>query len=532
MEFTTAITSVTVFSHGARVVRRGQVHVPAGLIELTVSNLPESIVQDSLRVSGRGSAQAKLLGVDLRKIYLAAPIEAEQLALQNRLETLQQQKRTLELQNRLVVAQQEYLLNTLKAGAEQLPRGLAFGRSEVATGQELLSVSSSAITEADNRLLELERSQQDVCKELEQVQEQIANLGNNDIEKGYSAIIMMQVGQAGIVEVDLTYRVPGASWTPLYDIRMVEGTDPSVELSYLAEVVQSTGEAWDEVELTLSTAREHALTTIPELDPWYLHAEQPEGMSERSVNLKRAMPMAAPSPGLGAGLPMMYMEAEPVSPLEVSMAEILTSGPAVTYRTPQRITVPPDGTNHKTTVAILALQPKLDYVTAPKLEEAAYRRATVINTSAYHLLAGSANLFWGDEFLGKVTIKDNAPNESFELSLGVEERIKVTRKPNLRAVEKVMLRDIRKLRYGYEIELTNLMDTTIPLVLREQLPVSAHEKISVQQEEVRPAVSDRSDLGLMEWRLSLAAQGKQVISYTFTIQHPRDMTVTGLPPED
>lgn len=119
MELTTAITFVTVFSCGARVVRRGRAQVPAGPIELTINNLPDTIVEDSLRVSGRGSAQAKLLGVDLRKIYLAVPVEAKQLELQNRLETLQQQKRTFELQNRLLVAQQEYLLNTLKAGAEQ-----------------------------------------------------------------------------------------------------------------------------------------------------------------------------------------------------------------------------------------------------------------------------------------------------------------------------------------------------------------------------------------------------------------------------
>jgi uncharacterized protein (TIGR02231 family) len=531
VELTTAITFVTVFSCGARVVRRGRAQVPAGPIELTINNLPDTIVEDSLRVSGRGSAQAKLLGVDLRKIYLAVPVEAKQLELEDRLETLHRQKRTFELQNRLLTAQQEYLLNTLKAGAEQLPRGLAFGRSQVATGQELLRVSSGAISEADNKLLELERLQQDVDKELEQVQEQIANLGGSDSDEGFNAIIMMQVGQAGMVEVDLTYRVPDASWTPLYDIRLLEGTEPQVELSYLAEVAQISGEAWDEVELTLSTAREHALTTIPELDPWYLYAEQPKSANERPFNLKRAAPMAAPSPGMAAGLPM-YLESAPISPLEADMAEISSSGPAVTYRTPQRITVPADGTSHKTTVAVLTLQPKLDYVTAPKLEEAAYRRATVVNTNAYQLLAGSANLFWGEEFLGKTALKSVAPNESFELSLGVEERIKVTRKPNLRAVEKVLLRDVRKLRFGYEIELVNLMDSTQSLVLREQLPISAHEKITVQPDEMHPAVSDRSDLGLMEWRFELAAQASQVVSFAFMIQHPRDMTVTGLPSED
>jgi hypothetical protein len=41
--------------------------VPVGTIELTISNLPDTVDEESLRVSGRGSAKTKLLGVDLSK---------------------------------------------------------------------------------------------------------------------------------------------------------------------------------------------------------------------------------------------------------------------------------------------------------------------------------------------------------------------------------------------------------------------------------------------------------------------------------
>lgn len=61
--------------------------VPAGPIELTINNLPDTIIEESLRVSGRGSAQARLLGVDLRKIYLAVPVEAKQLDYKAALKT-------------------------------------------------------------------------------------------------------------------------------------------------------------------------------------------------------------------------------------------------------------------------------------------------------------------------------------------------------------------------------------------------------------------------------------------------------------
>ncbi|MFN8374823.1 MAG: hypothetical protein U0694_18330 [Anaerolineae bacterium] len=75
----------------------------------------------------------------------------------------------------------------------------------------------------------------------------------------------------------------------------------------------------------------------------------------------------------------LSMPAAAPAPLaEIAQASISSSGGGtspVTYRVEKPIAVPSDGTPHKTTVTVLNLSVKLDYLTVPKLADRAYLRA-------------------------------------------------------------------------------------------------------------------------------------------------------------
>ena len=58
-------------------------------------------------------------------------------------------------------------------------------------------------------------------------------------------------------ELKLMYQVSNASWTPFYEARLTSGTDakePGLDLTRRASITQQSGEAWQDVALTLSTA--------------------------------------------------------------------------------------------------------------------------------------------------------------------------------------------------------------------------------------------------------------------------------------
>jgi len=180
-------------------------------------------------------------------------------------------------------------------------------------------------------------------------------------------------------------------------------------------------------------------------------------------------------------------------------------------------------------VARFALAPELDYVTAPRLAEAAYRRAQNINDSPYLLLPGAANLFAGDEFIGATRLDLTAPAEKFELYLGVDDRIKVKRELKRRDVEKTIIGGKRRLHFGYEITLENLTSGEAALLLHDQMPASKSEDIKVRLESAEPKPSEQSELNLLDWKLTLAPKAKQVVRFDFGIEAPQGLNITGLP---
>ncbi|MCA9957253.1 MAG: DUF4139 domain-containing protein, partial [Anaerolineales bacterium] len=203
-----------------------------------------------------------------------------------------------------------------------------------------------------------------------------------------------------------------------------------------------------------------------------------------AAKMEMMMADAAPAP----------IEPEPAVEAEMVSAEVQSEGTAVTFTAPGSTDIPNDGSPHKTVLQQIRLEPKLDYLTIPKYNDTAFRRATVKYDQSGPLLPGSASLFVGTEYIGQTHIKFTAQGDELELLLGVEDRITVERKLARRDVDKKLLRDQRELRYGYTIEVKNLLPTEAAVVVKDHIPVSRHEQIKVKLDSVRPQPTEQTDL--------------------------------------
>ena len=318
----------------------------------------------------------------------------------------------------------------------------------------------AARLDAEN--LELLAGKRALERRIEQLTSQLDQMRGARPRERYSALAEVEVSQAGELALELSYVVSGAGWKPLYDLRLSEqDAGPVLEVGYLAQVTQQSGESWEAVSLTLSTARPALAATVPELEPWYIQPvvrPVPRAASQaccgcqgnaRSVDEIRG---CAGADGIGSWRRAVY-EAKDAT------AHVEQSGAAISYGVPGKVSIPADGAPHKVTVARYSLPPKLDYVSAPGLVPAVYRRAKAVNASPYTLLAGKANLFAGDEFIGATDLELTAPQGEIELFLGVDDRVKVERELKRREVDKTILGGKRRIRYGYEIRLENLLES-------------------------------------------------------------------------
>ncbi len=514
------ITSSTVFKDRARVTRVQRVNLVAGAHKVDFSDLPLSLLSASLRASGKGTAKAKLLGVTSRQEnYLETPAEAAR-ELEEKI--LKIEDSDMELLAKIGVLEKERVsLDALAAQSEMWARGIALRNRNPKEQGDVFDFISERQNKINDQRLKIERERRELAKELDRLRRELKGAQSARPKQRYVATVEVEVTQAGDLDVELTYMVTGAGWSPLYDLRL---KDAFLEVTYLAQVTQNTGEDWNNVALTLSTAQPSLSLTIPEMDAWYIAQRYLVHPAPQPMRAKSA-PMLAAAP---APMPESARE-EPEAIMEIESATVSESGVSLSYSLSSRADVPGNNDPRKVVIASFNLKPNFDYVTAPKIESVCFRRAKVKNESAYSMLKGNAQLFEGDDYLGATTLEFVAPNQEFELALGADERLRVERELTLRFVDKNFMGDKRQIRYGYKIEIENLRDAAQTIFVRDHIPLPRDEQIKVKLEASEPKPSEQSDLNQLEWKMTLNANSKQVIKYEFSVEHPRSMDVVGLP---
>ena len=535
IELQTRIAEVTVYPDRARVIRRGSATLEPGIHKVEIAELPLALDPSSVRAGGQftasaGRGAARLLGVDVRKAFYQETSVAQVKELEDQIQTLEDQDKALADQAEALVVQGALARSVAEQAGEQIARGVARAKTDVAQGGALMSFVAQELARAQEGIRQLTIQRRELAKQLDMLRNQLNSLRGSRGRERYTATIEVEATAAGELAVELIYVVSNAGWRPLYDVRLVES---AIELTYLGQVTQRTGEDWGDISLALSTARPSLAAVLPELKPWYINLYQPEPDQRKyraaapAVAMAAMQPAAAPAPEMGMGL-MAAMAPPPVE-MEAVTASVESAGASVTFRLPQKASVPADGEPTKVTVAISQLTPKLDYVTVPKLAEFAFRRATAKNAGDLMLLPGLASLFVEGDYIGSAPLKLTAPGEEFELYLGVDDRVYIKRELKAREVDKKFLQDKRRLHYGYEVQVRNLRADKIALEIHDQLPVPRHESIKVKLESSDPKPAEQTELNELTWKLALEPGAKQLVRFDFSVEHPREVQITGLP---
>jgi uncharacterized protein (TIGR02231 family) len=518
------IVAVTVFPDRARLTRAGRVTLEAGLHQLEFTDLPLALLPDSVRASGRGTARAKLLGVSTRLEHYRETPAAAVRELEEQLQAATDAGAELAARQ-AALSKEQANLESLGAQSEMFARGLVLRNQRPEEQGAIFDFLRERLARLRAETLALAREKRENDKRIDQLKRRLEQLHAAQPKQRYVAVVEVEVTAPGDLTVELVYMVQGAHWRPLYDLRLSDG---ALEVTYLAEVRQTTGEDWRNVPLTLSTAQPALALTVPELQPWYVMPRPPRPPAPASLRAAAKVTLAGAE--MAAAMPTAApMLAEPQAEYDVvaEAANVSEAGAALTYQLAGRADVPGNGDPRKVTIAGFPLKPKLDYVTAPKLQAACFRRALVKNESAYSLLPGQAQLFEGDDYLGATTLEFVAPQQEFELFLGADERMRVERELTLRDVDKNLLGDKRRIRYGYTLTLDNLRGAPQTVIVRDQLPVPRDEQIKVRLDSADPRPTTHDDLNLLEWKLE-AQPGKTQVKFEFTVEHPRAMEVLGL----
>ena len=306
----------------------------------------------------------------------------------------------------------------------------------------------------------------------------------------------------------LKYNVNGANWTPTYRVNADINVNnvKTAQLDVLGEVSQSSGEDWNNVQLSLSTARPDLGTDVPVLMPWYIRAGSIETTRE-----EMEMDELKPSDDFTSGV-------------EPATDESSASGMATVFTAQTKTTIPSDNEAHRIPVTSLSSPIEVEHVAIPKILQHAFVQAKLANRASFALIPGMVEVMVNGNYLGRGMMKATAPGEEIKLSLGIDEQVKI----RLKTIDD---KGERKARGGkvqsnnaFEIAAVSYKETDVNLTVIDQLPISADRRITVTYgPEAKKALRGAEYPGQLKWELTLAPKKAQTIRFDFTVEYPEEL---------
>ncbi|WP_426757015.1 mucoidy inhibitor MuiA family protein [Myxococcus sp. Y35] len=257
----TPVTSVTVYSDQARVVRSGSLTV-SGSQRVAFPRLPRNVDPDSIRVEAEG---AEVSHVDVRVVKGEAFSHDEAQKLMARMEDIDAALTRITAERDVHHAQVEALRRvrpSVQSGSEA-----ARGQTAPAAWNTAVSFLVDNVARLEARMRELETQSETLKKERQQYKDRAATLGKTFGEPGVE--VTATLTGKGATKVALTYLITGARWYPRYELQL-QPEMQRMQMAFYGRVSQETGEDWEGARLTLSTAVPTHATALPKLSTWKL----------------------------------------------------------------------------------------------------------------------------------------------------------------------------------------------------------------------------------------------------------------------
>lgn len=365
-EVTSKVTSATVFSDRALVTRVAENTVSAGEHILMISGLPTTLVDQSVRVSGEGTAQAKILEVKVETAFLDTIPQERIRQLQSKLQGLQDEMRILNDRGAVLNQQKDFIGQIKVASADNISKDLKVQRPTVEDWVKILAFFDANLMKIQQELRDIDKKHDDVQHKIDAVQNEINQTSGRTSRSTKRVLVSVKVGKGGTIRLVISYVTSGASWFPVYDAR-VASEQKSVDVTYYGMVKQGTGEDWNDVDLTLSTAQPAIAGTQPKLYPQFVNIYQPPViLPKRAVGAAKIQEERARD--VEAQREAEAPPAEAVAQaLEIATATVETRATSAVFNIQAKSTIPSDNTSHKVTIAIEKVNGEFEYSTVPKL---------------------------------------------------------------------------------------------------------------------------------------------------------------------
>ncbi|WP_241479054.1 DUF4139 domain-containing protein [Leisingera sp. ANG-M1] len=524
---TSRVAEVTLYPGLAEVTRRAAVPLPPGRHRLILQNVPRTAELDTLQVEVAGARRIATL---MREDFVpprqagdpeAAAAEARVREAEASIAAVRDEAGQARAEARAAEASIGFLqqlgANEGLAQADAVALGAVarmIAREAGKAGQAAVSAESNA------RRIELQLEALE--DELDAARAALAAIQLEDEDRLFIAVdVAVEQEVEGMVAVRyLTEGRGSTGWSPSYELHLDTGDETTVTLKRAVVLQQSTGETWEDVALTLSTAKPSGQGGPSVLRPWLRRITEPEPPRTQKRLLSDGAEMSAlAEPVIEPAA--IYEEAAPWS------AD--AGGAAVVYSFGEPVTVAPGADLLRLEMDSLTVAAELTAVAVPAQDETAYRVAAFTNSFGEPLLASEYVQRFADGKLVAVEYFEGlAPGAEAKAGFGPIEGLQVRRDvlDQSEGGQGLISRSNEQVQ-NVELEVENLTGQAWPLRVLDRVPYSQQEDLGIAW-SAKPRPSEENvekQRGILAWDMELAAGESRAIRLDTTLRWPEGMVL-------
>ncbi|KAF2518858.1 mucoidy inhibitor MuiA family protein [Flavobacterium salilacus subsp. salilacus] len=516
--FTSAkVTAATVYFNAAEITQTASATLPSGTSEIVIKNVADYVNESTVRIGAPESLT--VLSVQFTRDYISEfePDESSPVLkkvrdsitlvekeIQNVNIAKYTEQKSLEIldRNQQVAGQQSGL------SVDELTKLVEYYRAK----RKEIALSEN---ELNNKLNKLNVTLSELRSRLE------TNINKEEKTSKGKLVLQVMNDVAGNVPLEINYLTTGASWSPFYDLRADNISEP-INMLYKAQVVQQTGIDWKKAKLTLSSGMPNQNNQAPLLQAWFLRF----GVIYRGYDNSNAVMNTIAIRGASS-----INKGKAYEDVQESTISDYTTISENQLNVSFDIDVPYDilsnGKKHSVTLKEIKLPATYKHYAVPKLEKEAFLLAELKDYSQYNLLQGEANIIFEGMYIGKTYIDPNQTTDTLRLSMGRDKKISIKREKVADKSGSKFLSSYKEQTFTYDITVRNNKKEAVELILKDQYPISTDKEIEVELLKDDGAKVN-TETGILTWELNLKPGETKKVRISYKVRYPKDKIIANL----
>jgi uncharacterized protein (TIGR02231 family) len=557
-ELTGQVTGVTLYRGQALVTRTIPLEGAKGPAEVVIANLPEQVVADSLFAEGSEGVEVRAVRYRTRAVGQEPREEVRKLdeeidAVKEKIESNKKELELLGKRTAYLDQLEGFVVPTTKT---DLAKGVL--NAETLQKITLFSFEQRKTIATDSAAMDKDNKEQ--AKALSLLERKRAELTKGASRTVREALLFVEKKADAKETLRLSYLVNGCGWSPAYTFRAgKDRKEVAVECS--AIIQQMTGEDWNGVSLTLSTASPALAAAGPGLAPFPVALGPGGGAAKggekdlaaqlQSIRGRQSSAIALGNStvtlvdNISAGWNVNaaandFQNLELTNPKEVWSLLKTDSvgageGPSMSYQLTGSVSLASRADQQMVRILQANFKSVFYQVATPVLTSYVYREAELTNNSPEDLLGGPITVYLDGRFVGRGEIPTVARGQTFVVGFGVDPQIRARRE--LASRRESVQGGNRELSFQYRLVIENYKDEVVPLRVFDRLPYSDRAAdVRIKLGDLKDPLSEdkvylrtERPKNLLRWDIMVpaAATGEKarIIDYSFTVDFDRNLAL-------